>query len=77
MFSSHWTLGFSSCTGYPFRVEVALAPGHGGGPYRVMQRPHAACISEAATAEEAVMFAMSHLPADLGPAVAGTAEREE
>ncbi|MGW3460321.1 DUF6193 family natural product biosynthesis protein [Streptomyces olivaceoviridis] len=42
-----------------------------------MQRPHAACISEAATAEEAVALAISQLPADLGPAVAGTAEREE
>lgn len=75
VFSSHWTLGFSSCTGYPFRVEVAIAPGHGGAPYRVMQRPYSASIGETATAEEAVRLAVSQLPAGLGPAIAGTAEQ--
>ncbi|MEU5182272.1 DUF6193 family natural product biosynthesis protein [Streptomyces longwoodensis] len=74
VFSSHWTLGFSSCTGYPFRTEVAIAPALGGSPYRVMQRPYRTAIGEAATAGEAVAFAVSRLPADLGPAVAGTAE---
>ncbi|MEU3296869.1 DUF6193 family natural product biosynthesis protein [Streptomyces longwoodensis] len=74
VFSSHWTLGFSSCTGYPFRTEVAIAPALGGSPYRVMQRPHRTAIGEAATAGEAVAFAASRLPAGLGPAVAGTAE---
>lgn len=77
VFSSHWTLGFSSCTGYPFRIQVAIAPGHDGSPYRVMKHPQAACIGEAATAEEAVTFAISQLPASLGPAVTGTAERDE
>jgi hypothetical protein len=41
VFSSHWTLGFSSCTGFPFRVEVGIAPSHNGSPYRVMRHPHA------------------------------------
>lgn len=77
VFSSHWTLGFSSCTGYPFRDEVAIAPAHSGTPYRVMKHPHSASIGEATTAEEAVAIALSHLPTTLGPAIAGTAERDE
>ena len=71
VFSSHWTLGFSSCTGFPFRVEVALVPSYNGSPYRV--HLYSGVIGEAATAEEAVALAAAHLPTDLGPAVAGTA----
>ncbi|MFD8826285.1 DUF6193 family natural product biosynthesis protein [Streptomyces sp. NPDC059605] len=33
-------------------------------------------LGEAATAEEAVALAVRHLPADLGPAVAGTVEQD-
>lgn len=76
VFSSHWTLGFSSCTGYPFHHEVAIAPSHGGGPYRVLNHPHADIIGEAATAEQAVALAVTRLPAGLGPAVTGTAKRK-
>ncbi|MFE6844642.1 DUF6193 family natural product biosynthesis protein [Streptomyces sp. NPDC057686] len=72
VFSSHWTLGFSSCTGFPFRNEVAIAPSHGGSPYRVLKHPHADVIGEAATAQEAVALAVTRLPAGLGPAVTGT-----
>ncbi|MFF1452230.1 DUF6193 family natural product biosynthesis protein [Streptomyces sp. NPDC058274] len=74
VFSSHWILGFSSCTGFRFKVEVAIAPSHGGGPYRVQKHPHSEIIGEAATAQEAVALAVAHLPVDLGPAVAGTAD---
>ncbi|OWA03570.1 hypothetical protein B9W62_24975 [Streptomyces sp. CS113] len=77
VYSSHWTLGFSSCTGFPFRNEIAVAPAHNGSPYRVMKHPHADTIGEAATAEDAVVLAVSHIPAGLGPAVAGSAERDE
>ncbi|WP_030301651.1 DUF6193 family natural product biosynthesis protein [Streptomyces katrae] len=74
VFSSHWTLGFSSCTGYPFRGEVAIVPSHNGSPFRVKGHPLSdGVLGEAATAEEAVAMAVCHLPADLGPAVAGTA----
>ncbi|MFD9078302.1 DUF6193 family natural product biosynthesis protein [Streptomyces erythrochromogenes] len=75
VFSSHWTLGFSSCTGFPFQDEVAIAPSRGGSPYRVLKHPHADAIGEAVTAEGAVALAVSLLPAGLGPAVTGTAER--
>lgn len=77
VFSSHWTLGFSSCTGYPFRDEVAIVPSHSGSPFRVQRRPLSDdVLGEAATAEEAVALAVRHLPTDLGPAVAGTAEQD-
>ncbi|RKE17301.1 DUF6193 family natural product biosynthesis protein [Streptomyces sp. TLI_171] len=72
VFSSHWTLGFSACTGEPSRVEVALVPSYDGSPYRVQEYLHSGVIGEAATAEEAVALAVAHLPAGLGPAVAGT-----
>ncbi|MFI9588650.1 DUF6193 family natural product biosynthesis protein [Streptomyces sp. NPDC052236] len=74
VFSSHWTLGFSSCTGFPFRGEVAIAPSSNGSSYRVMMHPHSGVLGEAATAQEVVALAVSHLPTGLGPAVAGTAE---
>lgn len=77
VFSSHWTLGFSSCTGFPFRVEVAIAPSRNGSPYLVMEHPHSTVIGEAASVEGAVALAVSHLPTGLGPAVAGTADTNE
>ncbi|GAA4790159.1 hypothetical protein GCM10023329_47240 [Streptomyces sanyensis] len=77
VFSSHWTLGFSSCTGYPFRNEVAIVPPYGGSPFRVKRHPLSdEVLEEAATAEEAVALAVRRLPTDLGPAVAGTAEQD-
>ncbi|MFD8692994.1 DUF6193 family natural product biosynthesis protein [Streptomyces sp. NPDC059651] len=77
VFSSHWTLGFSSCTGYPFRDEVAIVPSHDGSPFRVKRHPLSDdVLDEAPTAEEAVALAVRHLPTDLGPAVAGTAEQD-
>jgi hypothetical protein len=77
VFSSHWTLGFSSCTGYPFRDEVAIVPSHSGSPFRVKRHPLSDdVLGEAATAEEAVALAVRHLPTDLGPAVSGTAEQD-
>ncbi|MEU6389338.1 DUF6193 family natural product biosynthesis protein [Streptomyces sp. NPDC046939] len=62
VFSSHWTLGFSSCTGFPFRVEVAIAPSRNRSPYLVQKRPHNSLIGEAATAAEAVALAVAHPP---------------
>ncbi|GHC45311.1 hypothetical protein GCM10010507_20680 [Streptomyces cinnamoneus] len=74
VFFSHWTLGFSSCTGFPFRMEVAIAPSSPGRPYLVLESPHHRILGEADTAEEAVALAVAHLPAGLGPAIAGTAD---
>ena len=72
-FSSHWTLGFSAWTGFPFRVVTAITPSYGGGPYRVHERVHTVAIHEAATAEDAVAWAVARLPEGIGSAVAGTA----
>lgn len=59
VFSSHWTLGFSSCTGYPFYVEVAIVPSHHGSPFRLKKHPLSDdVLGEAATAEEAVALAV-------------------
>jgi uncharacterized protein DUF6193 len=77
VFSSHWMLGFSSCTGFPFRVEVVISPSHRGGLYRVQEHLNTGVIGEATTAEEAVALAVAHLPTSLGPAVAGTAAADE
>lgn len=77
VFSSHWTLGFSSCTGHPFRVEVAIVPSHHGSPFLVKEHPLSDdVLGAAATAEEAVALAACHLPTDLGPAVEGTPEQD-
>ncbi|MFH8382998.1 DUF6193 family natural product biosynthesis protein [Kitasatospora sp. NPDC018058] len=73
-FSSHWVLGFRGHTGVPSRAAVAIVPAHNGRPYRVQRFPHEGLIAEAATAQEAVALAVAHLPADLGPAVAGSEE---
>lgn len=73
-FSSHWTLGFNARTGVPCLPEVAIVPSYEGSPHRVQRFPHGGVIAEAATVQEAVALAVAHLPADLGPATAGTAE---
>ncbi|MFE7040842.1 DUF6193 family natural product biosynthesis protein [Streptomyces atratus] len=71
-FSSHWTIGFNARTGMPCPPEVAVAPSYEGLPYRVQKFPHGGVIAEAVTVEEAIALAVAHLPAGLGPAVAGT-----
>lgn len=78
-FTSHFTLVFSSCTRYPYLVEApAVEPLHDG-RFRVHGAGGGgggggAVIGETDTAEEAVALVMAHLPDDLGPAVAGTAD---
>lgn len=78
-FSSHWVLGFSARTGHPSGLEVAIAPAHDDVPYRVRTHLHDdnSEIGQAPTAEQAVALAVAHLPADLGPATAGTSESDD
>ncbi|MFF9281589.1 DUF6193 family natural product biosynthesis protein [Streptomyces griseosporeus] len=72
VFSSHWTLGFSAGTSPSSGVEVAIVPAYDGRPYRVQESLHdGGLIGAAETAAEAVALAVAHLPAGLGPAVAG------
>ncbi|MGY4905170.1 DUF6193 family natural product biosynthesis protein [Streptomyces sp. 900116325] len=66
---------FRAHTGQPSDVEVAIAPAHGGIPYRVRKFPHAdESTGEAATVEQTVALAVTRLPADRGPATAGTTD---
>jgi len=70
--TSHHILWFSACTGFPaIRVGPSIEARENR-PYLV--RIGGTPIAESDTAEEAVAIAVSHLPADTGPAVAGTAE---
>ncbi|MFB6709600.1 DUF6193 family natural product biosynthesis protein [Streptomyces sp. NPDC056333] len=69
------TSAFLAHTGQPSDVKVAIAPAHGGLPYRVRKFLHAdESTGEAATAEQTVALAVTQFPADLGPATAGTAD---
>lgn len=70
-FTSHWTVAFSSCTGRPYRCEVAVAPQYGGGPYLVLRYPNTGVHGQTATAAQAVALALAHLPDSVGPATAG------
>ncbi|MFE7413400.1 DUF6193 family natural product biosynthesis protein [Streptomyces laurentii] len=81
VFSSHWVLGVSAATSPRAAVEVVLVPGRDGRPYRVREYLHPdpetgeeRLIGEAGTAGEAVALAVAHLPAGIGPAVAGPGE---
>ncbi|MGW2374678.1 DUF6193 family natural product biosynthesis protein [Kitasatospora sp. NPDC001683] len=74
--TSHGTLCFLPRTGYPCKPVVAIDPARDGDPYRVQRFPHGGLIAEVGTAEEAAALAVAHLPADLGPALAGSDEDE-
>jgi hypothetical protein len=72
-FTSHWSLHFTTCTGYPFTWKVPFVDPLRDGRYRVNGPHRGAVIGEADTADEAVAMVVAHLPDDIGPAVAGTA----
>lgn len=70
-YTSHHVLNFSTTTGYPFSPSpVSLTAFDGHSNYRVWKRG-GVILGETPTAKEAVALAVAHLPADLGPAVAG------
>ncbi len=69
-YTSHAALGFSRCTGYPFTRDCPLLYAHRG-RFRVDDaagRPRGE-----GTLEDVVRFAVTLLPAGVGPAVRGTA----
>ncbi|MEV7726806.1 DUF6193 family natural product biosynthesis protein [Streptomyces sp. NPDC087917] len=75
-FASHWMLCFSACTGYPYAVKAAVWPLKGG-RYAVQRgMSQSSAVGEADTVAEAVALAVSQLPSGLGPAVAGSADRD-
>jgi hypothetical protein len=72
-FTSHWSLHFTTCTGYPFTWVVPFIDPLRDGRFRVCGPSRGTVIGEVDTAAEAVALVVSHLPAQIGPAVAGTA----
>ncbi|MFD7677686.1 DUF6193 family natural product biosynthesis protein [Streptomyces sp. NPDC060187] len=76
-FISHWTIAFSSCTGRPYREEIAISPQYGGGPYIVLRHTNTGVYGEVRNAAEAVALALDHLSDSAGPAVAGFIGRSD
>ncbi|MBY8877992.1 DUF6193 family natural product biosynthesis protein [Actinacidiphila acidipaludis] len=72
-FTSQRSLHFTTCTGYPFTWVVPFVDPLQDGRFRVCGPSRRAVIGETDTAEEAVALVVRNLPADIGPAVAGTA----
>jgi hypothetical protein len=70
-YTSHWTLRFSTTTGFPFSPDVITLEARKGKPYLVRKTWMGDELGETATAQEAVALAVRLLPDGLGPAVAG------
>ncbi|MFJ3537323.1 DUF6193 family natural product biosynthesis protein [Streptomyces sp. NPDC090109] len=73
-FSSHWSLHFSTRTGYPYPRDAPFVVPLSDGGFRVHGPSRGTVLGEADTAEQAVALVVSGLPAHCGPAVAGTAD---
>ncbi|QIY97678.1 DUF6193 family natural product biosynthesis protein [Streptomyces sp. S1D4-11] len=73
-YTSHFALHLSSCTRYPYALRVpSVLPRHDG-RFQVFVPRGGTLLGETDTAEAAVALVVAHLPAGLGPAVAGTAD---
>jgi len=77
---SHWVLGLSRCTGFPFTDDIPwIGYSPSGDGYEVRRHGWGwsdteRVLAEAATAEEAVALLVGYLPEGTGPAVAGTCD---
>jgi hypothetical protein len=76
-YTSHWSVRFSTTTGFPFSPDVVCVEASRNGQFVVKSSWHDAALGRTATAEEAVSLAVSHLPSDLGPATAGAYPRSD
>ncbi|GAA1710432.1 hypothetical protein GCM10009745_68050 [Kribbella yunnanensis] len=72
--TSHWSLHFSTCTGFPFTWVVPFVDPLRDGRYRVCGPHRGTVVGEADTAEQAIALVVGHMPSDIGPAVVGTAD---
>lgn len=73
-YPSHHSLGFSTCTGFPYSDDIPrIDPGEFGG-YVVRNGFMGDVIGEAEDADSAIAILLAHLPAGVGPARAGTAD---
>jgi hypothetical protein len=75
-FTSHWTLLFSSRTGFPYSQDVPLVAPLPNNRYRVFAADRTTVVGDTDTADEAIALVIDGMPADVGPAIAGTAEDE-
>lgn len=71
--TSHWSLHFTTCTGYPYSWDVPYVDPVSDGRYRVCGPSRGTVIGQADTAEHAIGLVLGGLPPDCGPARAGTA----
>ncbi|MFI0977593.1 DUF6193 family natural product biosynthesis protein [Streptomyces sp. NPDC021093] len=71
-FTSHWSLHFTTCTGFPYSWDVPFVDPLSNGRYRVCGPSRGTVIGEAGTAEDAVALVVNGLPENCGPAVAGS-----
>lgn len=71
-FTSHGTLTFGRCTGWPFSSDVSAIRPLAEGRYAVLHRDEALPESPSYTAQEAAALVVSRLQETWGPAVAGT-----
>lgn len=73
-YTSHASLCFSTCTGFPYSQDVPrVDPGEGGG-YVLRTRFMGDMIGEAEDAESAIAILLAHLPDGIGPAVADSTD---
>jgi len=73
-FTSHWSLHFTTCTGFPFSWDVPFVDPLSAGRYLVSGPSRGISVGEADTPEGAVAMVVAGLPENCGPAVAGTAD---
>ena len=73
-YTSHETLLFSTCTGYPYSRDVALVAPLADNRYRVFAADRTTQLGDVDTPAEAIRLVVAALPDDVGPAVAGTWE---
>jgi hypothetical protein len=70
-YTSHWSLRFSTTTGFPFSPDAVCMELTPDSRFLVKTSFHGVVLGQRATAEEAVSLAVTHLPRDLGPAMDG------
>ncbi|MEU0629288.1 DUF6193 family natural product biosynthesis protein [Streptomyces sp. NPDC005989] len=70
-FTSHGTLVFSRCTGWPFSSDVSAIRPLANGRYAVLHRDEELSESPSYTAQEAAALVVSRLQETWGPTVAG------
>jgi hypothetical protein len=72
-YTSHASLCFSTCTGFPFSDDVPRIDPREGGGYVLRNRFMGDVIGEADDAESTITILLANLPDNVGPVVAGAA----